>query len=83
MPLNLKDSVVDWLVCQCGNNPSRAGFYTCMENGEFVEPTLDSKWDGTSYVCTYCYAIYNIDTFEQVGIAELDVQKKWKNGVYA
>lgn len=83
MPLNLKETDVDWFVCQCGNNPSRDGFYTCHKNGDFAEPSIDGPWDGKSYVCTSCFAIYDIDTFDQVGIASLESQKKWRTGVYS
>lgn len=82
MPLDLKNSTVDWLVCQCGNNPGRDGFYTCLKNGEFADPGLDGPWDGSLYVCTFCFAIYDIDTYDQVGVAPLHVQEKWVRGDY-
>lgn len=69
MPLNLKETTADWLVCKCGNEPHKDGFYTCLVNGEIVEPVLDGPWDGTLYLCAKCDAIYNIDTFDQVGVA--------------
>ena len=82
MPLDIKNSTVDWLVCQCGNSPSREGFYTCTKDGAFADPRIGGPWDGRLYVCTYCYAIYDIDTFDEVGIASLDAQRKWINGTY-
>jgi hypothetical protein len=67
MPLDLKKSQVDWLVCQCGNEPDAEGFYTCLPNGELVEPTLGGAWGGSLYLCERCGAIYDIDIMEQVG----------------
>jgi hypothetical protein len=42
----------DW-VCVCGNTPDSDGFFPCDEQGEFIEPTLDSDWNGL-YVCDRC-----------------------------
>ena len=69
MPLNLKETTYDWLVCQCGNTPNLDGFYTCLEDGTPVEPDVNGPWDGNLYVCGGCFSIYDIVTFEQVGIA--------------
>lgn len=68
MPLDLKNTTSDWLVCKCGNEPHKEGFYPCLPDGELIEPTLDSAWSGL-YLCARCLAIYNIDTFDQEGTA--------------
>ena len=69
MPLNLKETTYDWLVCQCGNDPNLDGFYTCLEDGRPVEPNTDGPWGGDLYVCGGCFSIYDITTFEQAGMA--------------
>ena len=69
MPLNLKETTADWLACQCGNIPIVDGFYSCLEDGQPVEPDVDGPWDGSLYVCAGCFSIYNIYTFEDLGKA--------------
>ncbi len=69
MPLNLKETTEDWLVCQCGNIPNVDGFYTCLEDGRPVEPDVDGPWEGSLYVCASCFSIYNIYTYEEIGKA--------------
>lgn len=80
MPLDIDKSTIDWLVCQCGNEPSRDGFYTCTENGAYAEPEIGGPWQGHLYVCTRCFAIYDIDTLDQVGVAGLEQQRSWVRG---
>jgi hypothetical protein len=67
MPLNLKETTIDWLVCQCGNEPHLDGFYTCLSDGRPAEPVLDGLWQGHLYICAKCYSIYDIDTLDEVG----------------
>lgn len=72
MPLNLKETTSDWLVCQCGNQPHFDGFFPCTATGFPVEPVgfnRDGLWEGELYVCGKCYSIYNIDTFDETGVA--------------
>ena len=69
MPLNLKETTADWLVCQCGNEPHKDGFFTCLKDGTPVEPVLDGLWEGSLYVCASCYSIYDVDVFEETGKA--------------
>jgi hypothetical protein len=70
MPLNLKETTVDWFVCNCGNDPSRDGFYTCLKSGRIVSPAINGEWDGVHYLCFSCDAVYDQDTLEQVGVAD-------------
>ena len=44
-------------VCECGNRVDDSGFYPCDENGNEIEPTIDSGWNGL-YVCADCGRIY-------------------------
>lgn len=80
MPLDLDRSTIDWFVCQCGNEPNRDGFYTCTEDGAYAEPALGGLWQGYLYVCISCFAIYNVDTMDQIGVASLKNQALWTNG---
>lgn len=81
MPLDRKNTTADWLVCNCGNKPTGAGFDPCDEAGSIfpVEQTLaragSAAWDGVHYLCRQCFAIYNIDTLEQVGTASEEVRQ--------
>lgn len=54
-------------ICICGNTPEVGGFETCDENGEYIEPDVDGKWDGKSYVCRVCGRIINQKTLEITG----------------
>jgi hypothetical protein len=74
MALNLKKTMADWLVCQCGNEPHKDGFYACAIDGRPVDPVIGSEWKGNIYVCSRCYAIYDIDLLEQIGDASLEAQ---------
>lgn len=82
MPLNLKQTTYDWFVCSCGNEPHLHGFYPCLTNGTPVEPVLDGAWDGVLYVCAKCYAIYDQDTFDQVGEANPIARQLLDEGVF-
>ena len=53
-------------ICICGNEPSSDGFYPCDTNGNEMEPSIGSKWDGL-YVCLKCGRIIRQDTLEVVG----------------
>lgn len=44
------------LTCECGNNTFLYGFYPCDENGNEIEPTIDSNWNGL-YICPNCRKI--------------------------
>lgn len=57
----------DAWVCICGNMPHKDGFYPCDKQGNELEPTIDSPWDGKLYVCDQCGRIVNQDTLEVVG----------------
>lgn len=46
------ESDTDW-VCVCGNEPHTDGFFPCDKNGNEMEPTLDSDWEGL-YLCPRC-----------------------------
>lgn len=39
--------------CVCGNTPDSDGFFSCDTNGNEMEPTLESSWNGL-YVCARC-----------------------------
>ena len=45
------------LYCPCGNSVLSDGFFPCDAEGNQVEPTLNSNWDGL-YVCPVCSQIY-------------------------
>lgn len=75
MPLNLDLTLADWPVCQCGNEPDADGFFTCSSAGEMVSPEATGDWDGRSYLCFRCGAIYDITTFEQTGEATVEVMR--------
>lgn len=67
MPLDYVRSVADWLVCKCGNEPHLDGFYPCLEDGTPVEPT-PQLWKKNIYICARCFSVYDIDTFDQLGV---------------
>lgn len=69
MGLDTKRSSSDWLVCKCGNEPHLDGFFPCLPNGEVVEPVVGGQWDGFTYLCTRCQSIYDIESFETLGVA--------------
>ncbi len=75
MTLNLERTVADWLVCECGNEPDVDGFYTCLPSGEMVEPDATGAWDGRSYLCYRCGAIYDITNLDQTGEATVEVMR--------
>lgn len=83
MPLNLKETSYDWFVCQCGNEPYLDGFFPCLTDGTPVEPVIDGNWDGVLYVCAKCYAIYDQDTFDQVGEASQFARQALIAGLHA
>lgn len=39
--------------CLCGNTREKDGFYTCLENGSYVEPDIESEWKD-KYFCSSC-----------------------------
>jgi len=45
------------VVCACGNQPHHDGFYPCDSEGNEIEPTLGSNWDGL-YICPRCQQFY-------------------------
>lgn len=45
------------LVCNCGNTTASDGFVPCDKEGNEIEPTLDSDWNG-EYVCLSCGKIH-------------------------
>lgn len=47
----------DARVCLCGNRPDTDGFVPCLPNGEEIEPTVGSAWDG-HYRCERCHLVY-------------------------
>lgn len=63
--LNMKKTMADWLVCECGNEPDRDGFYPCTTSGELCEP--DNDWNGYAYLCAGCNTIYDIEKMEETG----------------
>jgi hypothetical protein len=52
--------------CICGNTPGSDGFFPCDENGNEMEPSKGSGWDGL-YVCARCGRIIKQDTLEVIG----------------
>jgi len=75
MTLNLERTSADWLVCECGNEPDIDGYYHSNAAGEIVTPDATGVWDGRSYLCYRCGAIYDITTFEQTGEATVEVMR--------
>ena len=53
----------DDIHCSCGNTPSSDGFFPCDANGNEMEPTLGSGWDGL-YVCPVCSTMYKFEEQE-------------------
>lgn len=49
----------DNLTCTCGNTTDSDGFYTCDTDRGWIEPTLDSGWDGL-YCCGRCGQGYRL-----------------------
>lgn len=47
----------DDIVCPCGNTPHTDGFFPCNSDGEQMEPTLESNWDGL-YICQACSRLH-------------------------
>lgn len=83
MPLNLKETSYDWLVCQCGNQPHINGFFPCLTDGTPVEPVINGDWTDSLYVCAKCYAIYDIDTLDQLGEASQSARELLNAGLVA
>ena len=75
MTLNYELTMVDWWVCQCGNEPDKDGFYSCMPDGRIVEPTLEGPWNGVSFLCYQCGCIYDCNTLDETGIATDEMMK--------
>lgn len=75
MTLNLERTAADWLVCECGNEPDIDGFYTCLPSGQMVAPDATGVWDGHSYLCYRCGAVYDITTLEQTGEATVETMR--------
>lgn len=74
MTLDYENTMADWLVCECGNQPDLDGFYACRPSGEICEPDID--WDGYSYLCFRCNRIYDIEEMHQVGTAHPSAIRK-------
>lgn len=53
-------------ICICGNTPESDGFYPCNTDGNEMEPTIGSDWDGL-YVCLNCGRIIRQNTLEVIG----------------
>lgn len=79
MALDLKQTTVDWLVCDCGNQPNLDGFYTCLTSGRIVSPSINGEWDEVHYICLGCNTIYNTDTMDSLGTASPEIQETNKN----
>jgi len=47
----------DWIICECGNDNEADGFYSCNDDGEFINPTEDAHWKDL-YKCPQCGQIY-------------------------
>lgn len=75
MTLNYELTLADWLVCQCGNEPDSDGFYSCLPSGEIVSPDATGSWDGSSYLCYRCGAVYDITTLDQTGEASPETMR--------
>jgi len=56
----------DAWVCVCGNRPDSDGFYTCDQDGNEMEPVLNSNWTNL-YVCASCGRIIQQGTLLIVG----------------
>ena len=59
--------IEDAWVCACGNTPNGDGFYSVDPGGNWIEPLVDSAWDGKRYGCASCGRIVDQDTLEIVG----------------
>jgi len=64
--IKTEPGVEDGWICLCGNTPADDGFYPCDENGNEMEPLVESIWKNL-YVCDSCGRIINQYTLEVVG----------------
>jgi len=48
------------IVCECGNDTRSDGFFPCDSEGNEMEPTLDSDWDGL-YLCPPCGQLHRFE----------------------
>lgn len=53
--------------CRCGNQSHTDGFYPCLRNGQFVEPTEEKWTDGDLHRCERCGAIIETDSDTEEG----------------
>jgi len=53
------------LICECGNQPEREGFFPCNIHGLQIEPTEKDGWTDL-YVCDRCGAIIKCNPREGV-----------------
>lgn len=67
------DGTADWFICTCGNQPNYDGFYSCLNTGEIVSPTLNGEWDEVSYLCERCQRIIDGQTLLVTGICSEQV----------
>jgi hypothetical protein len=65
MKITYEGSDPDAWVCICGNTPCDDGFQTCDKQGNDLEPTKESGWNGL-YYCVRCNRVIDQDTLEVI-----------------
>lgn len=58
------------IICPCGNTPRSDGFFPCDAEGNEIEPTINSGWDGL-YACPVCQRLHRLtstDMTEQLSV---------------
>lgn len=58
----------DWR-CICGNYVGGSGFYPCLADGTYVEPTIDGPWDEKLVKCDQCERIMDQSTWDGATVA--------------
>ncbi|MET4898526.1 hypothetical protein RN629_15425 [Sphingomonadaceae bacterium jetA1] len=64
-------------ICLCDNTPCTDAFATCATNGEDMEPSMGSDWDGL-YRCDRCYRIIDQSDRRVVGMAPQRYRLDWQ-----
>ncbi len=59
LAVQLEDGIDDAWICLCGNTAFQEGFYTCLQDGEYVEPVAGGRWDGRLYRCDRCGRLFD------------------------
>lgn len=64
-------------ICLCGNTPDADGFTPSDVNGETIEPTTESRWDGI-YRCDRCLRIIAQRNLKVINVAPKSYRFMWQ-----